>query len=87
MKNGCLPDKIIMYRDGVGEGQIPYVLEHEVKQMNVGTRDTYSDYGFEIPKLTFTIVTKKINTRGFMRGKLNLPVGTVIDTNITLPER
>merc|ERR1719333_1052156 len=29
--NGQLPSRIILYRDGVGDGQIPYVVEHEVK--------------------------------------------------------
>ena len=28
--NGCLPARIIMYRDGVGDGQINYVIEHEI---------------------------------------------------------
>merc|ERR1712236_50897 len=28
--NGNLPARIIMYRDGVGDGQIPYVMEHEI---------------------------------------------------------
>ena len=31
--NGVLPEKIIVYRDGVGDGQLPVVYEHEVPQM------------------------------------------------------
>lgn len=31
--NGCLPERIIVYRDGVGDGQLPAVVEHEVPQM------------------------------------------------------
>ena len=76
-----------MFRDGVGEGQVPYVLAHEVEQMKLGIRDMYHDAGIDIPKLSFIIVTKKINTRAFLRGTGNLAVGTVIDTVITLPER
>ena len=33
--NGVLPDRIILYRDGVGEGQIQYVIDCEVNQMRV----------------------------------------------------
>ena len=33
--NGHLPSRIILYRDGVGDGQIPYVVEHEVKAIKV----------------------------------------------------
>ena len=33
--NGQLPSRIILYRDGVGDGQIPYVVEHEVKAIKV----------------------------------------------------
>ena len=33
MENGCLPEKIIIYRDGVGDGQLPAVYAHEVPQM------------------------------------------------------
>ena len=33
--NGSLPSRIIMYRDGVGDGQIPYVMEHEIKAIKV----------------------------------------------------
>jgi aubergine-like protein len=32
---GCLPQRIVIYRDGVGEGQIPYVNEHEVGTLKV----------------------------------------------------
>ena len=31
--NGELPEKIIVYRDGVGDGQLPAVVEHELKQI------------------------------------------------------
>ena len=33
--NGSLPSRIILYRDGVGDGQISYVVEHEVKAIKV----------------------------------------------------
>ena len=33
--NGQLPSRIILYRDGVGDGQISYVVDHEVKAIKV----------------------------------------------------
>ena len=33
--NGQLPARIILYRDGVGDGQISYVVDHEVKAIKV----------------------------------------------------
>lgn len=37
--NGALPLKIIVYRDGVGEGSLPYVLEQEVGASKVNIYD------------------------------------------------
>lgn len=31
----ALPNRILFYRDGVGEGQFHYVLEHEILDQNV----------------------------------------------------
>lgn len=36
--NNALPDRILIYRDGVGDGQIPYVHEHEVKAILVSIK-------------------------------------------------
>ena len=36
--NRCLPERIIVYRDGVGDGQIATVVEHEVKQLQQAVR-------------------------------------------------
>ncbi|KAF9809749.1 hypothetical protein SFRURICE_000230 [Spodoptera frugiperda] len=38
MKNGRLPDRIFIYRDGVGDGQIPYVYSHESAPKRINTR-------------------------------------------------
>jgi len=35
-KNGALPTSIIVYRDGVGEGQISHVHKTEVRLLQVG---------------------------------------------------
>jgi len=33
--NGVLPERIIMYRDGVGEGQLKHVYDVEIKEIKV----------------------------------------------------
>ena len=74
-----------MPRDGVGDGQIPYVMEHEVAAIE----DCFKKTGMETVKFTYIIVSKRINTRLFRtNGKpSNPPSGTVVDDVVTLPER
>jgi len=85
--NGHLPARIIMYRDGVGDGQINYVIDHEIAAImsclaNAGLPE-------DQVKFTYVIVSKRINTRFFrMNGPpTNPPSGTVVDDVVTLPER
>jgi len=85
--NGCLPQRIMLYRDGVGDGQINYVVEHEIAAIE----KCFKDAGLEANQLKFTyiIVSKRINTRFFrVNGSpSNPPSGTVVDSTVTLPER
>ena len=85
--NGQLPERIILYRDGVGDGQINYVVEHEVAAIE----KCFDMAGMDAARLKFSyiIVNKRINTRFFRQGKKpsNPPSGTVVDTTVTLPER
>lgn len=84
---GALPKKILIYRDGVGEGQTGYVLEHEVKQLKEKLESIYASSGTnEQYRLCFVIVSKRINARLFA-GRYNPQPGTVVDDVITLPER
>ena len=73
------------FRDGVGDGQINYVLEHEVAAIE----DCFKKSGMEGVKFTYIIVSKRINTRFFkINGKPSNPdSGTIIDDVVTLPER
>ncbi|XP_022814819.1 piwi-like protein Siwi isoform X1 [Spodoptera litura] len=85
--NGMLPQRIFIYRDGVGDGQIPYVNTHEVAEIEKALRMLY---GSDDYKMSFTIVSKRINTRIFLEqgGKcVNPRPGTVVDDVVTLPER
>ena len=73
------------FRDGVGDGQIPYVVEHELEAIT----KCFKEAGMDTVKFTYIIVSKRINTRFFrMNGKpSNPPSGTVVDDVVTLPER
>merc|ERR1719322_172885 len=83
--NGCLPERIIMYRDGVGDGQIPYVKETEVEQI----KSCFKAAGMEDFKFVYIIVSKRIMTRYFTgagNSSDNPHSGTIVDDVVTLPE-
>ncbi|XP_012275649.1 piwi-like protein Ago3 [Orussus abietinus] len=82
-KNNCYPDRIILYRDGVGDGQLETVAKYEVKQLRMAFSLIDPSYA---PKMSIVIVQKRINTRLFsMNGrKLDNPQpGTIVDTTVT----
>lgn len=83
-----LPERLLFYRDGVGEGQTNFVYEHELSHLR---RTLQEFYGEKPVKLAFVIVSKRINTKFFVenpqRGAQNVPAGTVVDDVVTLPER
>lgn len=76
-----LPQCILIYRDGVGEGQIPFVHQHEVQEIKAKLATIY---GETMPRMAFVIVTKRVNTRIFYKGN-NPPCGTVVDDIVTNP--
>eukprot|EP00794_Sanderia_malayensis_P018557 gene18557-20424_t len=83
------PDKIIMYRDGVSEGQFSQVLEHELVAIRKACHDLDKDYQ---PGITFITVQKRHHVRLFADnikdqvGKSkNIPAGTVVDQAICHP--
>lgn len=81
VNNGKLPSRILIYRDGVGEGQLDFVYNYEVDRI----KSTLSAiYGHDNFRLGFIVVTKRINTRIFY-GQKNAPPGTVVDDVITDP--
>ncbi|XP_075215881.1 piwi-like protein Siwi [Lycorma delicatula] len=81
--NSSLPSKIIIYRDGVGEGQLHTVMKQEIQAVTSAVKELYKG---EEAKLAFIIVTKRLNTRLFF-GRNNPPAGTVVDDCITHPEK
>ncbi|CAA98113.1 Piwi-like protein 1 [Caenorhabditis elegans] len=93
-----LPSRLILYRDGAGDGQIPYIKNTEVKLVRDAC-DAVTDKAAELSnkvqekiKLAFIIVTKRVNMRILKQGSsldnaINPQPGTVVDTTVTRPER
>ncbi|XP_001657626.2 protein aubergine [Aedes aegypti] len=81
----ALPERIIVYRDGVGEGQLKYVYDHEVNAIKEKLLLACKERR-EAARLTFFVVNKRINTRLFHQKRNPVP-GTIVDDVITLPER
>lgn len=86
--NNFLPDTVILYRDGVGNGQFEFVKGYEIQQFKDAFKRVAPDYS---PKLTFIIVQKRINSKFFRvyDGKTgpasmsNPPPGSILDHTIT----
>ncbi|KAK0250310.1 hypothetical protein B0A54_15094 [Friedmanniomyces endolithicus] len=96
--NGGLPDKIILYRDGVSEGQFDQVLTKEVPCFEAAFKKLYPAKSW--PKLAVIIVGKHHHTRfyptrqqdadtridkrtGETVGSWNPQPGTIVDRHIT----
>lgn len=86
-QNGAYPDKIIVYRDGVGDGQLKAVVDYEIPQIQKAFALLDASYD---PPLTFIVVKKRGNARFFADrngGQIdNPPCGTVIDSVVTRDE-
>lgn len=81
------PDRIIFYRGGKGEGDLPYIKETEVSILVERLRAFYAEKEQHL-KLVYIVVTKKINTRFFLaNSERHIDPGTVVDNTITLDER
>ncbi|XP_075541342.1 piwi-like protein 1 isoform X4 [Dermacentor variabilis] len=88
-ENKTAPERILFFRDGVSDGQLLQVQEWEVGQIQSLLTEMFP--GRE-PQLAFVVVTKRIAARFFSidnrgGGYQNPPPGTVIDNNVTRPER
>ncbi|XP_071559445.1 piwi-like protein Siwi isoform X2 [Temnothorax nylanderi] len=81
-QNKFLPTYIVIYRDGVGEGQIAQVMDREVGQITKRLDELYG--GPNKYKMAFIIVTKRLNTRFFYNND-NPDPGTIVDDVITSP--
>jgi aubergine-like protein len=87
--NKKLPQRLVIYRDGVSEGDIEWVYNYELKQIEEAIKKI-GPMAQSI-KLSFIIVTKRINTRFFQKlgeRQFDNPIpGTIVDTVVTRHER
>ena len=88
-QTGFKPHRIVMYRDGVSEGQFNAVLQLELLAIRQACMDLEQDYR---PGITFIVVQKRPHPRLFcsdhrdQSGRAgNVPAGTTVDANITHP--
>ncbi|XP_034872704.1 piwi-like protein 1 isoform X5 [Mirounga angustirostris] len=84
--NEYMPSRIIVYRDGVGDGQLKTLVNYEVPQFLDCLKSVGRGYN---PRLTVIVVKKRVNARFFAQsgGRLQNPLpGTVIDVEVTRPE-
>ncbi|GAA5826421.1 hypothetical protein JCM11251_002359 [Rhodosporidiobolus azoricus] len=84
------PDTVLMFRDGVSEGQYAPVVQEEVTALKAAFRVIDPKW---TPKLTYVVCAKRHNIRLFPANPTgqdvdrtgNLPPGVVVDTSITHP--
>lgn len=87
-KHAHLPENIIVYRDGVSEGQYDLVLEQEVPLLRQACREKYPANATQ-PRLSVIIVGKRHHTRFYPRDVKdmdrsgNCKAGTVVDRGVT----
>ncbi|XP_040278414.1 piwi-like protein 4 [Bufo bufo] len=84
--NNDLPNRIIIYRDGVGDGQLQMVVQYEIPQLLGFFKQSRPAYS---PRVTVVVVRKRCTTRFFSeshRGLQNPPLGTIVDNEATRPE-
>lgn len=90
-ENGKLPERIIFYRDGVGDGQLNAVVEHEVAQLLQCFKDVLPSGEEYKPKFAVIVVKKRVSARLFALDQRsghpsNPRPGSVIDTEVTRSE-
>lgn len=84
--NHDVPARIIVYRDGVGDGQLKTLMEYEVPQLLSSVTEASSNTS---PRLSVIVVRKKCLSRFLMesgRTVQNPPLGTIVDSEATRPE-
>ncbi|XP_028904373.1 LOW QUALITY PROTEIN: piwi-like protein 4, partial [Ornithorhynchus anatinus] len=86
MFNHELPSCKIVYRDGVGDGQLKRVVDSEVPQLLNTMREFSSSRS---PKVSVVVVRKKSIAKFFtepQKALENPPVGFMVDSEVTCPE-
>ena len=91
--NKTYPENILVYRDGVSEGQYEQVLDEELVKMQEESEKLYKTAGQTSPRFTLIIVAKRHHTRFFPIGPNppytdrggNFKGGLVVERGITEP--
>ena len=82
------PESLIMFRDGVSEGQFVSVMARELREIRAACSGLPGDYK---PKITYLVVQKRHHTRFFpaddhkYQKSGNALAGTVVDQGINHP--
>ncbi|KAL2015718.1 hypothetical protein VTK56DRAFT_4914 [Thermocarpiscus australiensis] len=90
-RHASLPENILVYRDGVSEGQYQAVLDEEVPLLRQACEDMYppADTKRGLPRLTVVVVGKRHHTRFYASREAdadrsaNPKPGTVVDRGVT----
>ncbi|TVY49146.1 Protein argonaute 1B [Lachnellula occidentalis] len=88
---GLLPDNIIVYRDGVSEGQYQLLLDQELPQIRNACRQKYPAQATKssFPKISIIVCGKRHHTRFYPTTEANADrssncePGTVVDRGVT----
>lgn len=90
-KNRSLPENIIVYRDGVSEGQYQLLLDQELPQIRNACRQMYSAPQTKagLPRMSIIVCGKRHHTRFYPSTvatadrRSNCAPGTVVDRGVT----
>lgn len=90
-KHQFFPENILVYRDGVSEGQYSKVVDEELPRLRQACKDLYSasDQDKGLPHLTIIIVGKRHHTRFYPTQEndadrfSNPRPGTIVDRGVT----
>ncbi|XP_075063228.1 piwi-like protein 2 [Mixophyes fleayi] len=80
--NHVLPEKIVVYRDGVSDGQLSAVVNYEIPQLQT-CFSTFENYS---PRMVVIVVQKRISTNMYCSsfGDFITPApGTILDHTVT----
>jgi hypothetical protein len=90
-KHNAYPENILVYRDGVSEGQYSQVLDTELPLLRAACKEVYpaSDQSKGLPRMTIVVVGKRHHTRFYVTKESdadrsgNPKPGTVVDRGVT----
>lgn len=90
-RHASLPENILIYRDGVSEGQYLTVVNEEVPLLRAACKEVYppNDQAKGVPHLAVVIVGKRHHTRFYPTKQAdadrsgNTKAGTVVDRGVT----